>query len=403
MLFAEPSAMTTSGTPLPPRCAATGATVPSPPATATRSAGRASRGSPVVVGRRRRSTSCPRAPDLPLEVLLGVLLVPGARVVNEGHPHRALTSTVSRAKGQRPCASWSRTTTASTAPGCNARPDRATLRLRAGGGPRRRESSAGHAITSRGRCATQRGSSRASRPPGRWHAVRLRRARCEPWDDADSSCRASTWVRTSATPSGTPAPSRQPSRRRSWDRGIALSAPALTRRRTSPLWKRGWHAPSNCSPATTSPPWSTSTSPDDRPACPGPGRPSIATTAGWYPIRILRSPAYWFTVVPLDEPEEGTDLWAVANGLVSLTPLRLDLTDHEALAAAPPPASAGHEARSGRLTRARPAPGAPTSLNRAGPAGPKSERILPSAAGPRPHGDHRPFGCPSRLRMTTEG
>ena len=41
---------------------------------------------------------------------------------------------------------------------------------------------------------------------------------------------------------------------------------------------------------------------------------------------------YWFTVVPLDEPEEGTDLHAVANDLVSLTPLRLDLTDHEALA-----------------------------------------------------------------------
>jgi 5'-nucleotidase len=44
---------------------------------------------------------------------------------------------------------------------------------------------------------------------------------------------------------------------------------------------------------------------------------------------------YWFTVVPLDAPEDGTDLHAVANGLVSLTPLRLDLTDHAALEAAP--------------------------------------------------------------------
>jgi 5'-nucleotidase len=40
---------------------------------------------------------------------------------------------------------------------------------------------------------------------------------------------------------------------------------------------------------------------------------------------------YWFTVVPLEHQREGTDLWAVAQGLVSLTPLRLDLTDHAAL------------------------------------------------------------------------
>jgi 5'-nucleotidase len=40
---------------------------------------------------------------------------------------------------------------------------------------------------------------------------------------------------------------------------------------------------------------------------------------------------FWFTVVPLEQPREGTDLWAIANGYVSLTPLRLDLTDHELL------------------------------------------------------------------------
>jgi 5'-nucleotidase len=40
---------------------------------------------------------------------------------------------------------------------------------------------------------------------------------------------------------------------------------------------------------------------------------------------------YWFTVVPLGPSEEGTDLWAVDNGYVSITPLRLDLTDHETL------------------------------------------------------------------------
>lgn len=36
---------------------------------------------------------------------------------------------------------------------------------------------------------------------------------------------------------------------------------------------------------------------------------------------------YWFTVVPLERAEEGTDRWAVENGFVSITPLRLDLTD----------------------------------------------------------------------------
>ena len=40
---------------------------------------------------------------------------------------------------------------------------------------------------------------------------------------------------------------------------------------------------------------------------------------------------YWFTVVPLEKHREGTDLWAFENGYVSLTPLRLDLTDYEEL------------------------------------------------------------------------
>jgi 5'-nucleotidase len=41
---------------------------------------------------------------------------------------------------------------------------------------------------------------------------------------------------------------------------------------------------------------------------------------------------FWFTVVPLERHKEGTDLWAFEQGYVSLTPLRLDLTNHEALA-----------------------------------------------------------------------
>jgi 5'-nucleotidase len=36
---------------------------------------------------------------------------------------------------------------------------------------------------------------------------------------------------------------------------------------------------------------------------------------------------YWFTVVPIQEPEPNTDRWAVENGWISITPLRLDLTD----------------------------------------------------------------------------
>jgi 5'-nucleotidase len=40
---------------------------------------------------------------------------------------------------------------------------------------------------------------------------------------------------------------------------------------------------------------------------------------------------YWFTVVPIESPAEGSDLWAFDRGEVSLTPLRLDLTDHDAL------------------------------------------------------------------------
>lgn len=40
---------------------------------------------------------------------------------------------------------------------------------------------------------------------------------------------------------------------------------------------------------------------------------------------------YWITVSPLEAAEEGTDLWAIANDLVSITPLRLDLTNEAEL------------------------------------------------------------------------
>ncbi len=41
---------------------------------------------------------------------------------------------------------------------------------------------------------------------------------------------------------------------------------------------------------------------------------------------------YWFTVAPVEEPAPDTDVWAIREGYVSITPLRLDLTDREALA-----------------------------------------------------------------------
>jgi 5'-nucleotidase len=41
---------------------------------------------------------------------------------------------------------------------------------------------------------------------------------------------------------------------------------------------------------------------------------------------------YWFTVTPIVETEEDTDRWAVEQGYVSITPLRLDLTNEQELA-----------------------------------------------------------------------
>ncbi len=51
---------------------------------------------------------------------------------------------------------------------------------------------------------------------------------------------------------------------------------------------------------------------------------------------------YWFSAKPLTDPAEDTDRWAIEHNLVSLTPLRLDLTDetwltHEATNAWPSP------------------------------------------------------------------
>lgn len=63
---------------------------------------------------------------------------------------------------------------------------------------------------------------------------------------------------------------------------------------------------------------------------------------------------YWFTVFPLEQHEPGTDLWAIAQGFVSITPLRLDLTDHLMLT----DLAARHPDPTGDVAPAAPAAGA---------------------------------------------
>ncbi|HEX4668090.1 MAG TPA: hypothetical protein VH207_15975 [Chthoniobacterales bacterium] len=46
----------------------------------------------------------------------------------------------------------------------------------------------------------------------------------------------------------------------------------------------------------------------------------------------MQRPIYWFTVRPLKGEEEGTDRGAFARHYVSITPLRLDLTNDKDLA-----------------------------------------------------------------------
>lgn len=40
---------------------------------------------------------------------------------------------------------------------------------------------------------------------------------------------------------------------------------------------------------------------------------------------------YWFTVIPIESEEEGSDRWAVKQGKISITPMLLDLTDNRYL------------------------------------------------------------------------
>jgi 5'-nucleotidase len=38
---------------------------------------------------------------------------------------------------------------------------------------------------------------------------------------------------------------------------------------------------------------------------------------------------YWFAAIPLTDPDENSDRWAIEKNFVSLTPLRISLTDEE--------------------------------------------------------------------------
>jgi len=40
---------------------------------------------------------------------------------------------------------------------------------------------------------------------------------------------------------------------------------------------------------------------------------------------------YWYTIIPVDATDEGSDRWAIEQGYASMTPLRIDLTDEAQL------------------------------------------------------------------------
>ena len=58
-------------------------------------------------------------------------------------------------------------------------------------------------------------------------------------------------------------------------------------------------------------------------------RQSVREYNGWVVPGVdpMGRQHYWFAAKPLTDPEENTDRWAVDNHLVSLTPLRINLTD----------------------------------------------------------------------------
>jgi 5'-nucleotidase len=88
---------------------------------------------------------------------------------------------------------------------------------------------------------------------------------------------------------------------------------------------------------------------------------------------------FWFTVVPIEGAEEGTDRWAVEQSWISLTPLRLDLTDEQELAKAYA-RSPLDEAIAAAVSPATSSPEAARSVREDEAAPPLAETGLPEAA-----------------------
>jgi 5'-nucleotidase len=65
-------------------------------------------------------------------------------------------------------------------------------------------------------------------------------------------------------------------------------------------------------------------------------------------------PIFWFTVTPLQGAAKGTDRWAVEHHWVSITPLRLDLTDESDLARALASSETSAARIKGRRIRSKP-------------------------------------------------
>jgi 5'-nucleotidase len=104
---------------------------------------------------------------------------------------------------------------------------------------------------------------------------------------------------------------------------------------------------------------------------------------------------YWFTVTPIEGADEGTDRWAVEQGWISLTPLRLDLTDHAALARARARVPLDEE-MAAAISPPKSSPEAAKSVREDEAAAPIEE----TGAGPGQSGD--PTGDPTAAQRTRQ-
>src|SRR4051812_13118074 len=207
-----------------------------------------------------------------------VILAAGAGIVDQ---QNVQGPDLTRGRTQSKCASWSRTTTASTAPASRrSHTSRASSARSASSRP---TSSSPRQVTRsppRARCATgaptsSTGSRHIASTALRPIASRSASISGITWT---SSSRGSTSARTSGTRPGTRGRSRPPSKPCCSGYAVSRSVRRSTRR------------------------------------------------------RVMGRELFWFTVAPIERPAEGTDLWAFQNGYVTLTPLGLDLTSRDELA-----------------------------------------------------------------------